>query len=55
MLKLCLLMAAILDGGQVFFPRDKDPFIALLALPGDDIKPENFVAFYSTHCAGTRV
>jgi hypothetical protein len=25
------------DGGQVFFPRDKDPFIALLALPGDDI------------------
>jgi hypothetical protein len=24
------------DGGQLFFPRDKDPFIALLALPGDD-------------------
>ncbi|VDI12781.1 Hypothetical predicted protein [Mytilus galloprovincialis] len=34
------------DGGQVFFPRDKDPFIALLALPGDDVKPEDFVAFY---------
>lgn len=34
------------DGGQVFFPRDNVPFIALLALPGDDVKPQDFVAFY---------
>lgn len=34
------------DGGQIFFPRDGDPFVALLALPGDDITPADFVAFY---------
>lgn len=38
------------DGGQVFFPRRKSPFVALLALPGDDIGPDDFVAFY---CDGT--
>ncbi len=38
------------DGSQVFFPRDSQPFIALLAKPGDDIKPEDFIAF---HCDGT--
>lgn len=39
------------DGGQVFFPLDNQPFVAPLALPGDDVKPEDFVAFY---CDGTR-
>jgi ureidoglycolate hydrolase len=34
------------DSGQVFYPRDHDPFVALLALPGDDIKSEDFVAFH---------
>ncbi|XP_052226178.1 uncharacterized protein LOC127841397 [Dreissena polymorpha] len=34
------------DGDQVFFPTKKEPFVALLALPGDDIKLEDFVAFY---------
>ena len=34
------------DGGQIFYPRDQQPFIALLALPGDDITPQDFVAFY---------
>ncbi|MBI3544739.1 MAG: ureidoglycolate lyase [Deltaproteobacteria bacterium] len=34
------------DGGQIFFPRDGAPFVALLALPGDDVRPEDFVAFY---------
>ncbi len=34
------------DGGQLFFPLDKTPFVVPLALPGDDIKPEDFVAFY---------
>ncbi len=33
------------DGGQVFFPEDSDPFVALLARPGDDVRPEDFVAF----------
>ena len=34
------------DGGQVFFPIKGEPFIALLALPTDDIKPAHFKAFY---------
>jgi len=34
------------DGGQLFFPEDNKPFISPLALPGDDIQPENFKAFY---------
>ena len=34
------------DGGQLFFPDDKKPFISPLALPGDDINPNNFKAFY---------
>lgn len=34
------------DGGQLFFPRDGEPFVSPLALPGDDIKPEDFTAFY---------
>lgn len=43
------------DSGQVFFPRDKDPFVALLALPGDDIKPENLVAFYFDGSFGVQI
>ena len=34
------------DGSQVFYPRNGVPFVALLALPGDDITPSDFVAFY---------
>jgi hypothetical protein len=34
------------DGGQLFFPRARIPFIVPLALPGDDISPEKFVGFY---------
>jgi hypothetical protein len=33
------------DGGQMFFPLDKRPFCVPLALPGDDVKPEQFVCF----------
>ncbi len=33
------------DGGQIFFPRDKAPFVALLAKAGDDVTPEDFRAF----------
>jgi ureidoglycolate lyase/seryl-tRNA synthetase len=38
------------DGGQIFFPRDGAPYVALLARPGDDVTPEDFVAF---HCDGS--
>ena len=34
------------DGGQLFFPIDGISFVAPLALPGDDLAPEQFVAFY---------
>jgi hypothetical protein len=34
------------DGGQLFFPREPVPFIVPLALPGDDLAPDRFTAFY---------
>ena len=34
------------DGGQMFYPLDGQPFVVPLAMPGDDVKPEDFVAFY---------
>jgi ureidoglycolate lyase len=34
------------DGGQLFFPLDGEPFLVPLALPGDNVKPEDFIAFY---------
>ena len=33
------------DGGQLFFPLDRRPFLVPLALPGDDVRPEDFVCF----------
>lgn len=39
------------DGGQLFFPLDKQPFVVPVALPGDDLKPEQVVAFW---CDGSR-
>lgn len=33
------------DGGQLFFPLDTQPFYVPLALPGDDVSPEQFVCF----------
>jgi hypothetical protein len=33
------------DGGQLFFPLDRFPFFVPLALPGDDVQPEQFVCF----------
>jgi ureidoglycolate lyase/seryl-tRNA synthetase len=33
------------DGGQLFFPELEQPYLAPLALPGDDVKPEDFVCF----------
>lgn len=34
------------DGGQLFFPREPGAFVAPLALPGDDVEPADFVAFW---------
>lgn len=33
------------DGGQLFFPIDKRPYLVPVALPGDDIRPDNFICF----------
>ena len=33
------------DGGQLFFPRLRKPFLVPLALPGDDVAPSDFVCF----------
>ena len=33
------------DGGQLFFPLDRKPFLVPLALPGDDVRPGKFVCF----------
>ncbi|MCW5746446.1 MAG: ureidoglycolate lyase [Alphaproteobacteria bacterium] len=35
------------DGGQLFWPLDGQPFVVPVAPPGDDIRPEQFVAFRS--------
>ena len=43
------------DGGQVFYPRNGKPFISLLALPGDDVKPSDFVAFYCDGSFGIQI
>lgn len=40
------------DGGQLFFPRQNKPFVVPLALPGDDVKPEDFVCFWFDGSAG---
>lgn len=34
------------DGGQLFFPQEPRPFVVPLALPGDDVQPEDFVCFW---------
>ena len=43
------------DGGQIFCPRDRAAFVALLAMPGDDVKPEDFVAFYCDGSFGIHI
>ncbi|MDH3452122.1 MAG: ureidoglycolate lyase [Gammaproteobacteria bacterium] len=34
------------DGGQLFYPRAPGAFVAPLALPGDDVTPDDFLAFW---------
>jgi ureidoglycolate lyase/seryl-tRNA synthetase len=43
------------DGGQIFSPRDAAPYVALLAKPGDDITPDDFVAFYCDGAFGLHI
>lgn len=43
------------DGEQLFIPKQQKPFVALLALPGDDIRPDDFVAFYCDGSFGIAV
>ncbi len=43
------------DGGQVFFPVDGMTFVALLAKPGDDITPKDFVALYCNGSFGIQI
>ncbi len=43
------------DGGQLFFPLDQRPFVLPLAMPGDDIKPEDFVCFWSDGSKGVYI
>ena len=40
------------DGGQLFFPLDPGAFISPLALPGDDVKPDDFIAFWFSGSQG---
>ncbi len=39
------------DGGQLFYPLEKKPFVVPAALPGDDITPDKVVAFW---CDGSQ-
>ena len=34
------------DGGQMFYPLDGKPFVVPVALPGDDLKPDDVVALW---------
>ena len=40
------------DGGQLFFPLERKPFVVPMALPGDDVKPEHFKTFWFDGSAG---
>ena len=40
------------DGGQLFFPLEPKPFVVPLALPGDDVQPEDFVCFWFDGSSG---
>ena len=39
------------DGGQLFFPLDNKPFVVPVALPGDDLRPDQVIALW---CDGSR-
>lgn len=39
------------DGGQLFYPLERQPFVVPVAMPGDDLGLEDIVAFW---CDGSR-
>ena len=39
------------DGGQMFYPMDKKPFVVPVGLPGDDLTPDKVIAFW---CDGSK-
>ena len=39
------------DNGQLFLPLENEPFVVPAAPPGDDLRPENVVAFW---CDGSK-
>lgn len=44
------------DGGQLFFPKTPNAaFVLLLAKPGDDVQPQDFVAFYCDGSFGVQI
>ena len=43
------------DGGQVFYPVERVPFVMLLALSTDDVRMEDFVAFYFDGSFGLQI
>jgi Ureidoglycolate hydrolase len=43
------------DGGQIWYPRQGIPFVAVLAKPTDDVRPEDFVAFYCDGSFGIQI
>ena len=43
------------DGGQFFWPLDGKPFVVPVAPPGEDVKPEDFVAFWSDGAHGVYI
>ena len=40
------------DGGQMFYPMDNQPFVVPVALPGDDLRLEDIVAFWCDGSCG---
>ncbi len=43
------------DGGQIFVPRRRAPFVALLALPRDDVTLDDFRAFWCDGSFGLHI
>ncbi|MFT5430813.1 MAG: ureidoglycolate lyase [Myxococcota bacterium] len=43
------------DGGQIFVPRTAEPFVALLALAGDEVEPTDFRAFWCDGSFGIHI
>ncbi|NES21547.1 MAG: hypothetical protein F6K41_22115 [Symploca sp. SIO3E6] len=48
-------LSAHLDAGEAFIAKNGEPGIFLLAPPKEDVKPEDFVAFYSDGSCGISI